>query len=611
MRLTALALDYDGTIADEGVLSPEMRAAIAETRAAGIKVILVTGRILGDLRRLVGDLRFVDAVVAENGAVLAFPETGVSRLLAEPPPAHFREALDRRGIRFQAGECVVEASADAASTLLQVIRELELPLVIVFNRGRVMVLPQAVSKATGLHEALYTQRLSLHNALAIGDAENDHEMLKACEVGAAVAWGSGWLKAVADGVVEGTGPSDVAAYIRRVTQGARLPSPRPGRRQLLLGSTLDGSLLHLSLRGRNFLIGGDPRSGKSWVAGLLAEQLIQARYSVCILDPEGDYRSLEALPGVRILGGEDPPPKPHELIAALRYPDVSVVVDLSRVPHAEKFDYMRSALPSLASLRRRTGLPHRIVVDEAHYFLHGADATGLLDLELAGYTLISYRLSGLDPSVLRASDFVIVTRESDPREIDQLHGLFNGFARGADTEEWQAVLTNLGPGEAALLPTTGELAGELRRIRLAPRRTLHVRHRTKYLDVPVPEGKAFVFVGPESTPARIRTLQELTTILGSASPSLLEGHLRRGDFSRWISDVFGDRVLASRIANVEERYRLGETPDVNDALATLIRERYEVAARTLQSPAGCPATSSTCTSTPSTPSSMARTGSRT
>jgi hypothetical protein len=538
---------------------------------------LVTGRSLSELERLAGDLRFVDAVVAENGAVLAFPETGVSRLLAEPPPAHFREELERRGITFLAGECVVEASAVAASAILPVIRELELPLVILFNRGRVMVLPQAVSKATGLHEALYTQRLSLHNALAIGDAENDHEMLKACEVGAAVEWGSGWLKAVADVVVEGGGPSDVAAYVRRVTRSARLPPPRPGRRQLLLGSTPDGSPLHLGLRGRNFLIGGDPRSGKSWVAGLLAEQLIQARYSVCVLDPEGDYRSLEALPGVLILGGENPPPKPHELVAALRYPDVSVVVDLSRIPHAEKFDYMRAALPTLASLRRQNGLPHRIVVDEAHYFLHGPDAAGLLDLDLAGYTLVSYRLSGLDPSILRASDFVIVTRESDPREVDQLHGFFGELARGADTAEWRAVLGGLGLGEAALLPVTGEMVGTLRWIRLAPRRTPHVRHRTKYLDVPVPEEKAFVFAGPEGTRRRARTLKELATILTSAPASLLDGHLGRSDFSRWISDVFGDRVLASQIARAEERYRLGEMPDANDALATLINERYEAA----------------------------------
>jgi hypothetical protein len=122
----------------------------------------------------------------------------------------------------------------------------------------------------------------------------------------------------------------------------------------------------------------------------------------------------------------------------------------------------------------------------------------------------------------------------------------------------------------------GERAGELRRIRLAPRRTPHVRHRTKYVDVPVSQEKAFVFAGPEGGRARARTLKELATILTAAPPSLLEGHLARSDFSRWISDVFGDRFLASQVADVEERHRLGEMPCVNDALAKLIRERYEI-----------------------------------
>jgi hydroxymethylpyrimidine pyrophosphatase-like HAD family hydrolase len=49
-----------------------------------------------------------------------------------------------------------------------------------------MTVPQAVSKATGLHTALDTLRLSGHNAVAIGDAENDHELLRLVEVGAAV-----------------------------------------------------------------------------------------------------------------------------------------------------------------------------------------------------------------------------------------------------------------------------------------------------------------------------------------------------------------------------------------------------------------------------------------
>ena len=59
-----------------------------------------------------------------------------------------------------------------------------------------------------------------------------------------------------------------------------------------------GEPLDFAVRGRNILIGGDPKSGKSWMAGSLCEQLILQRYSLCILDPEGDYACLEALPGV-------------------------------------------------------------------------------------------------------------------------------------------------------------------------------------------------------------------------------------------------------------------------------------------------------------------------
>jgi hydroxymethylpyrimidine pyrophosphatase-like HAD family hydrolase len=72
-----------------------------------------------------------------------------------------------------------------------------------FNRSRVMVLPQGINKATGLREALNTMRLSLHNCIGIGDAENDHALLDACEIGVAVSWGSKSLQRIADHVLEG------------------------------------------------------------------------------------------------------------------------------------------------------------------------------------------------------------------------------------------------------------------------------------------------------------------------------------------------------------------------------------------------------------------------
>ena len=159
MKFKVLALDYDGTIASDGALDPGVRVAIAEVRARGISVVIVTGRILSELKQVAGDLHFVDAVVAENGAVLDFPN-GYSRLLGDSPPAVFSEELRRRNLEFKAGQCVVELDAALAGQVLAVIQELELPLVLLFNRGRLMVLPQAISKGTGLREALTMLRLS-------------------------------------------------------------------------------------------------------------------------------------------------------------------------------------------------------------------------------------------------------------------------------------------------------------------------------------------------------------------------------------------------------------------------------------------------------------------
>ena len=149
MRFGVLALDYDGTIALDGVLDPDVRRAIGEARSGGIVVLIVTGRKVSDLKSLVGDIGFVDAVVAENGAVIALPD-GQAQLLAAPPPPSFVRELGKEGIPFSVGQCVVEADATWAHEILTLIQRLELPLVLLFNRGRLMVLPQAVSKSVGL-----------------------------------------------------------------------------------------------------------------------------------------------------------------------------------------------------------------------------------------------------------------------------------------------------------------------------------------------------------------------------------------------------------------------------------------------------------------------------
>jgi hypothetical protein len=577
VKFSVLAVDFDGTIARADVLDPDMRQAIAELRAQGIVVILVTGRILEDLRRVAGDLHFVDAVVAENGAVVEFPDSGYSTVNGQPPPADFFDGLRQDGIVFAAGRVVVEADAADAARILAVIRRLELPLVLVFNRGRVMVLPQTISKATGIRQALTILRLSPHNAVAIGDAENDHELLQACEVGVAVGWGSEVLKASADYVLPGEGPVAVAGYVRGLANRQRVPVPLRTRRRLVLGHSEDGRPFALAIRGRNVLVAGDTKSGKSWVTGLLCEQLILYGYSLCVLDPEGDYTSLEALPGVVVFGGADPLPRPRELLRALRHADVSVVIDLSHVSHEEKIAYIRHVLPALATVRRQTGLPHRIVLDEAHHFLHDADVPDLLDLDLNGYTLVSYRASRLHRDVLAASQAIIVTCESDPQEVRALYALCHSCEGRLREPEWEQLLGGLVIGEAVVLPITEEAEGDVRRLRLAPRLTPHVRHLAKYIDIALPVARAFVFWRDgRPTERRARTLREFVACVEQAPGAELDGHLRRGDFSHWMADVFGDYPLAKTVRQIEDDYRAGHVPDVAASVGLAVRSRYEL-----------------------------------
>jgi hypothetical protein len=458
--------------------------------------------------------------------------------------------------------------------VLAAIRALELPLVLIFNRGRVMTAPQGVSKATGLQVVLETLRLSARNTVAIGDAENDHELLRMAEVGVAVEWGSKALQTKADVVLGGDGPPAVADYVRKLAAAETLPVPVRGRRRLVLGHLEDGREFSLAVRGRNVLVTGDPRSGKSWVAGLLCEQLILHGYCVCVIDPEGDYSSLEALPGVSVLGRDDPPPTLRELLRALRYPDRSVVIDLSQLPHDEKLRYIRAVLPSLNVLRRRTGLPHRILLDEAHYYLHDEDADQLIDFDRNGYTVVTYHAAQLPAPLLAGTEVMIVTCESNPSEVDALRRCCTKCP-GIETGRW-SMLGHLKVGQAVALPITDEAGGELKMFTIAPRITPHVRHRQKYVDVPVSAPRAFVFNAHGNQRHAVHTLREFVAALETPPCAALEAYIVRGDFSRWIGDVFGDRALADELRLLEERYRTGPCDDAVREVADAVRARYDL-----------------------------------
>lgn len=343
---------------------------------------------------------------------------------------------------------------------------------------------------------------------------------------------------------------------------------------LALDYTADGRPLEMAVHGRIILVSGDPRSGKSWVTGLFCEQLILQGYCLCIVDPEGDYGPLEALPGVVVFGRDEPPPRLSDVARALRYPDLSVVIDLSQSTHEEKVNYLKDLLPMVAALRRDTGQPHWIVVDEAHYFLNRSDFRRHVDIELAGYVLVTYRVSDLPPDLLKQVESIILTQITNPHEM---HVLTTSYGRSGEQSQAEQLLRGLATDEAVFVPQVGSSERRLQRFKIAPRLTSHVRHRAKYLEVPKPKHHAFFFTchgNPIGSPAR--TLKQFVTMLGKLPADSLAGHARRSDFSRWITDVIGDYPLSAELRKVEQLYRRGEVTNLPDSLIAPIRERYEL-----------------------------------
>ena len=183
----ALATDYDGTIASHGRVDEPTAEALGSARAAGLALILVTGRELTDLFTVFDRHALFDLIVAENGAVLHDSACSLSETIGEAPPSALLNALTRQRIPFSVGRSIVATNQPYERALRSVIRDLAIDWHVILNKESVMALPRAVTKATGLRAALTRLGLAPEQTIGVGDAQNDREFLRICGLAVAVA----------------------------------------------------------------------------------------------------------------------------------------------------------------------------------------------------------------------------------------------------------------------------------------------------------------------------------------------------------------------------------------------------------------------------------------
>jgi len=181
----ALASDGDGTLTRGGHLGKATFDALRRLRQAGKRIILTTGETPKDLAKF-PHLELFDLVVAENGALLFDPSTRKEELLAEPPPVALIQKLRAAKIDpLKFGRVIVSTESPRECAVAEVLRDFGWQVVL--NRRNIMMLPQGINKATGLTVALRRLGLADRDVVAVGDAENDLALFKACGCGVAVA----------------------------------------------------------------------------------------------------------------------------------------------------------------------------------------------------------------------------------------------------------------------------------------------------------------------------------------------------------------------------------------------------------------------------------------
>jgi hypothetical protein len=221
LPLLAIATDYDGTLATNGHADETALAALLRARAAGRKLIMITGREQDSLRHVFPAFTMFQVVVLENGALLYFPATAEERLLCEPAPQALATRLRQAGVEpLSVGRCIIATVIQHEQKLREAISELRLDLQVIRNRDSLMALPRGVDKGSGLAAAVRELGLELENVMGVGDAENDHAFLDLC--GCAVAVGNALpaLKADADLVTRGNEGAGVVEAVHRLLSGS-------------------------------------------------------------------------------------------------------------------------------------------------------------------------------------------------------------------------------------------------------------------------------------------------------------------------------------------------------------------------------------------------------
>lgn len=249
-----VAVDVDGTLIDhDGTLPPDRRDAVRALTAAGVPLVMATGKLWSSIRTLWEELELPGPHVTCNGGAVVGADGGIQHLdpLSEDVAEEVVAVLRARGVPHAVyladghlvtdrvrpehdvlavlGEPMPTTADRDGRAVIKVLSILEASAEgdlrgLAADRARVQRTGQrflewnspTADKATGLRRVAAALGCTFDEVVAVGDAENDVPMLRAAGTGVAVTSASDAAVAAADLHLAG----DLAGFLMELADAA-------------------------------------------------------------------------------------------------------------------------------------------------------------------------------------------------------------------------------------------------------------------------------------------------------------------------------------------------------------------------------------------------------
>jgi phosphoglycolate phosphatase (TIGR01487 family) len=192
--IRAVACDIDGTITDEKRrLNTEAIRLLRKIEEMGIPVVLATGNILCRTEAASGFIGTTGPLIAENGGILKDRKSGKTLYFCNNKKGELKRALEHLSNLMPVREI---RRSELRKTEIAIYPDYDPMLVkqaltdfnvnVVFTKFAIHITHPQINKGSALSEVAKNMGLEVDDFAAIGDSENDYEMLQIAGLGISV-----------------------------------------------------------------------------------------------------------------------------------------------------------------------------------------------------------------------------------------------------------------------------------------------------------------------------------------------------------------------------------------------------------------------------------------